>query len=118
VGEDVLEQKIEKIASQVKDMKKAVFNLVDPRSLLTQILHILVNNAGVIFVGTVLSTPEEAWDRVMGVNVKGVYLCSRYAIPVMSRQGGGSIINIDSVLGLVGSINDAAYVASKGAVVQ
>jgi NAD(P)-dependent dehydrogenase (short-subunit alcohol dehydrogenase family) len=54
----------------------------------------------------------------MGVNVKGVYLCSRYAIPVMSRQGGGSIINIDSVLGLVGSINDAAYVASKGAVVQ
>ncbi|HKM77179.1 MAG TPA: glucose 1-dehydrogenase [Candidatus Bathyarchaeia archaeon] len=81
-------------------------------------LDVLFNNAGIIVAGTVVSTPEDAWDRVMEVNVKGVYLCSKYAIPVMVRQGGGSIVNTASVLGLVASKDDSAYVTSKGAVVQ
>src|SRR5690242_9768841 len=52
-------------------------------------IDILVNNAGVGVAGTVLSTAEEDWDRIFAVNVKGIYQCSRYAIPEMIKQGGG-----------------------------
>ena len=81
-------------------------------------LDILVNNAGVIFPDrTVVNTSEEEWDQTMDVNVKGVYLTSRYAIPHMTDNGGGVIINTASVWGLVGGNGAAAYCASKGAVV-
>jgi len=81
-------------------------------------LHVLVNNAG---IGAVLSrvedTAPEAWDQVMAVNAKGVFLGTRAAIPAMRRAGGGSIINISSQLGLVGMDNSSPqYQSSKGAV--
>ena len=79
-------------------------------------LDILVNNAGVSHRAGVEETTSEAWDKVMDVNVKGVFLGTQAAIPEMRKAGGGSIINISSIYGLVGSGGSAAYHASKGAV--
>ena len=80
-------------------------------------LEILVNNAGVSGGrGTLEDTTVEAWDRVMDINAKGVFLGTKAAIPEMRKAGGGSIINISSVYGLVGSAGSTAYHASKGAV--
>jgi NAD(P)-dependent dehydrogenase (short-subunit alcohol dehydrogenase family) len=81
-------------------------------------LDILFNNAGIIRRATVLQTTEEEWDRVMAVNVKSIFLCSKYAIPVMAQAGGGVIVNTASGWGLVGGREAAAYCASKGAVVN
>ena len=79
-------------------------------------LDVLVNNAGYGITGSVVETEEEAWDALMAVNVRGVFLCSKYAIPVMKRNGGGVIVNTASVVAAVGIANRAAYCASKGAV--
>jgi NAD(P)-dependent dehydrogenase (short-subunit alcohol dehydrogenase family) len=80
-------------------------------------LNVLVNNAGILLRAKIEATTEEDWDRIMAVNVKGVFLGTKAAIPAMRHAGGGSIINISSVAGLVGSPqNTAAYSATKGAV--
>ena len=80
-------------------------------------LDVLVNNAGVSGRSMVEDTRVEDWDRVMDINAKGVFLGTRYAIPEMQKVGGGSIINISSQLGLVGTDNSSPqYQASKGAV--
>ena len=79
-------------------------------------LDILVNNAGVSQRGGVEETTSEAWDKVMDINVKGVFLGTQAVIPEMRKAGGGSIINISSIYGLVGSGGSAGYHASKGAV--
>lgn len=78
---------------------------------------VLVNNAGI--GGANKPTHEltlEEWEQVQAVNVKGVFLCTKYAIPQMKAAGGGSIINISSVYGLVGAPDVPPYHASKGAV--
>jgi cyclopentanol dehydrogenase len=80
-------------------------------------LNVLVNNAGILFRAKIEETAEEDWDRIMAVNVKGVFLGTKCAIPAMRQAGGGSIINISSTAGLVGSPGEtAAYTATKGAV--
>jgi NAD(P)-dependent dehydrogenase (short-subunit alcohol dehydrogenase family) len=79
-------------------------------------LDVLFNNAGIWRGGTILDISEEDWDRTMSVNVKGIYLVSRYAVQQMMRQESGSIINAASVAALRGSPMSAAYHASKGAV--
>jgi len=79
-------------------------------------LDVLVNNAGYGITGTVVATDEAAWDALMAVNVRGVFLCSKYAIPVMKTNGGGVIVNTASVVASVGIADRAAYCASKGAV--
>ena len=80
-------------------------------------LDIVVNNAGVGGDrGRLESTTVEAWDRIMDINAKGVFLGTKAAIPEMRKAGGGSIVNISSVYGLVGSGGSSAYHASKGAV--
>jgi NAD(P)-dependent dehydrogenase (short-subunit alcohol dehydrogenase family) len=79
-------------------------------------LDVLFNNAGIWRGGTILDISEEDWDRTMAVNVKGLYLVSRYAVQQMMRQGSGSIVNAASVAALRGSPMSAAYNASKGAV--
>ena len=80
-------------------------------------LDILVNNAGITGgIGHLEDTTSEDWDRVMDINAKGVFLGTKAAIPEMRKAGGGSIINISSVYGLVGSGGSTAYHASKGAV--
>ena len=79
-------------------------------------LDILVNNAGIWRRGHVLETSSDQWDEIMDVNAKGVFLGTKAVIPEMRKAGGGSIINISSTAGLVGSKTSAAYSASKGAV--
>jgi 3(or 17)beta-hydroxysteroid dehydrogenase len=79
-------------------------------------LDVLVNNAGIIIVADIESTTVEQWRKVMAVNAEGVFLGCKHAIPVMRRSGGGSIVNISSTAGLVGTAPFAAYSASKGAV--
>ncbi len=78
-------------------------------------VHILFNNAGIIRRANVLSTTEEEWDRVMAVNVKSIFLMSKYVIPYMEKAG-GSIINTSSGWGLKGGGDAVSYCASKGAV--
>jgi len=80
-------------------------------------LHVLVNNAGILIRKNIEDTTEEDWDRIMGINVKGVFLGTKHAIPAMRSSGGGSIINISSTAGLVGSPDGSpSYTATKGAV--
>jgi meso-butanediol dehydrogenase/(S,S)-butanediol dehydrogenase/diacetyl reductase len=79
-------------------------------------VDVLVNNAGYGTFGTVVDIDEQEWDDLMATNVRGVYLCCKYVIPVMRAQGGGVIVNVASVVAAVGIRNRAAYVASKGAV--
>jgi len=79
-------------------------------------LDILVNNAGISHIGTIEDTAPEDLDRIYRVNVVGVYLCARAALPVMLRQGGGVILNMASVASLIGIPDRFAYSMSKGAV--
>src|SRR5205807_2500109 len=80
-------------------------------------LDVLFNNAGIIRRATVVDLSEQDWDCVMQVNVKSVFLMSRFAIPVMAEKDGGVIINTASGWGLTGGSKAAVYCASKGAVV-
>ncbi len=79
-------------------------------------LDILINNAGIFPMEKVEDTTPESWDQVMDINAKGVFLGTKAAIPAMRQSGGGSIINLSSIAGLVGSSYSASYNASKGAV--
>ncbi len=80
-------------------------------------LDVLVNNAAIQILGRLDETSEEDWDRLQAVNLKGVFLCTKYAIPELRRAGGGAIVNIASILGLVGDPDLAAYCAMKGGVI-
>ena len=79
-------------------------------------LNVLVNNAAIWRKGLVEDTSLEDWDDIFAVNARGVFLGTKLAIPEMRKAGGGSIINVSSVAGLVGSPRSTAYSASKGAV--
>jgi 2-keto-3-deoxy-L-fuconate dehydrogenase len=79
-------------------------------------LDILVNNAGIAHVGTIEQTTPDDMDRLYRVNVLGVYLCARAAVPIMLSQGGGVILNMASVASLVGLPDRFAYSMTKGAV--
>ena len=79
-------------------------------------LHILVNNAGVFNTAGVEHTTEAEWQSIVDVNQKGVWLGMKAAVPALRRAGGGSIVNISSIFGLIGSGGSAAYHGTKGAV--
>ena len=126
---DVLEEEGRRVAAQIGEAGgKAIFLALDVTSesqwqdaIAATVaefgkLDILVNNAGIGGHGTVENTTVADWDRVMDINAKGVFLGTKSAIPELRRAGGGSIINISSIYGLVGSATSAAYHASKGAV--
>ncbi len=80
-------------------------------------LDILINNAGIYAEADVVEATEEEWDRILDVNLKGVFLCSKYSIPEMIKGGGGSIVNIGSEAGIVGIQNQVAYNVSKSGVI-
>jgi NAD(P)-dependent dehydrogenase (short-subunit alcohol dehydrogenase family) len=93
------------------------------QAMVERVLHeydgidILFNNAGILFMGTVLETDLKNWTRVMDINLTGTFLCSRAVLPHMIERGGGSIINMTSSTGAHDAApNIAAYVASKGGV--
>jgi NAD(P)-dependent dehydrogenase (short-subunit alcohol dehydrogenase family) len=81
-------------------------------------LDVVVNNAGVTIVGPAHELPEEEWDRGLAINLKSVYLVSRAAWPIFKRRGAGCIISTSSIAGLWGTPNNAAYGASKAAVIM
>ena len=81
-------------------------------------IDVLVNNAGIHLEGTVLTTPLEAWERVMRVNLTGAFLCAKHVLPSMLERGGGSVVNVASEAGLVGIAGQTAYNVSKAALVS
>jgi len=97
-------------ASDVKRMVKgalAKFGRID----------VVFNNAGILVEGTVENVSEKDWDRIMSINVKGIFLMCKEVVPIMLKQGKGAIVNNASCSGLVGDRSAIAYNASKGAVV-
>jgi NAD(P)-dependent dehydrogenase (short-subunit alcohol dehydrogenase family) len=81
-------------------------------------INILVNSAGITKRLPPLDFPEEDFDRIIAVNLKGTFLCCQAAARQMAQQGGGKIVNLTSIGGMVGLPNTVAYCASKGGVVQ
>lgn len=98
--------------SKASDAQK----LVDAALEKFQRINVLVNNAAVLLPGTAESLSEEDFDQTFSINVRGLWLLSRAVLPQMRAAGGGSIVNIASVLSMVGARNRVAYAASKGAV--
>jgi len=80
-------------------------------------IDVLVNNAGILREGTAEETTQEMWEEVLAVNLRGVFLGCRQAIPAMRARGGGAIVNVASIDGLHGNHRHVAYAASKGGVV-
>ena len=80
-------------------------------------IDILVNNAGIFTQALVENLSVKDWDRVLGVNLRGTFLCTHFVLPHMLNQGGGRIINIASQLGYIGGTEVAHYSASKGGVI-
>jgi 3-oxoacyl-[acyl-carrier protein] reductase len=80
-------------------------------------VDILVNNAGIFTEHKVESMPIEDWDRVLGVNLRGTFLCTRFLLPQMLERGSGRIINIASQLGQIGGVDASHYAASKAGVI-
>ncbi len=80
-------------------------------------VDILICNAGICFSGLMSMLPEEDWDRIFDVNVKGIYHCVNAAMPSFLKKQSGSIVTVSSMWGRVGSSCEAAYSATKGAVI-
>jgi len=80
-------------------------------------IDILVNNAGIVKDNLLLRMPDEAWDEVINTNLRGAYLCTKFALRSMINQGWGRIINIASLAGLTGSPGQSNYAASKGGLI-
>jgi NAD(P)-dependent dehydrogenase (short-subunit alcohol dehydrogenase family) len=94
------------------DMRRAVAAAVSQHSG----VDILACCAGIQRYGTVVDTPEDVWDDVLDINLKGIYLASKYAIPEMKKRGGGAIVAISSIQSYASQTGVAAYTASKGAI--
>ena len=81
-------------------------------------MDILVNNAGIYFQGNVFDTPLEVWNRIIGVNLTGAFLCTKYAAEEMRKKGSGVIVNVASEAGLIGIKGQVVYNVSKGGMIQ
>jgi NAD(P)-dependent dehydrogenase (short-subunit alcohol dehydrogenase family) len=99
--------------SSETDVKRMVEQVVAQRGR----LDILVNNAGIYIQGDVTQTDLEDWNRIMAVNLTGAFLCTRYAVPAMLKNGGGVIVNVASEAGLVGIKGQVAYNVSKAGMI-
>ncbi|HEV2238229.1 MAG TPA: glucose 1-dehydrogenase [Ktedonobacterales bacterium] len=134
IATDSLEQPLSELATEVKDAGGALVAVPgdvavseDVRRVIAAgvaeygALHVLFNNAGIMPGDdtSVVDTTEDAWQRVMDVNLKGVFLCCKHGIPELLKSGGGSIINIASFTALMGcTVPQDAYTASKGGIVS
>ncbi len=122
---ELTEQHAKEAASEIKKSGGSVVthecNVADQKEVSATFekigaIHILVNNAGIAHIGKADTTPEEDFDRVITVNVKGVYNCLQAAIPQLRKSGGGAILNMASVAALTGLAERFAYSTSKGAI--
>jgi len=120
---EVLERVAEELARAGAEGKAVVCDVTDKRAVGEAVseteamfgsVNVLVNSAGTLSVSTVESVSEEEWNRVIETNLTGPFLMARAVLPSMRKAGGGSIVNIGSVLGLVAIKDRAAYCASKG----
>ncbi len=107
---------IEGSVASAEDVQGAIRRAVDAFGR----LNVLYSNAGIYWPGRdgpVTELPEDIWDTVINTNLKGMYLCAKYAVPQIIKAGGGSVINVASVAGTNGSPRAHAYGASKGGVI-
>jgi NAD(P)-dependent dehydrogenase (short-subunit alcohol dehydrogenase family) len=125
IPRELLSSAVQRLRAEGLDAYSVVGDVSDSasvRALVAEVLEshhrldIIVNSAAIQPYGTVQTTSETDWDRVLAVNLKGVYLTAHYGIPAMKRVGGGAIVNVASVQGIACQENVAAYAASKGAV--
>jgi 3-oxoacyl-[acyl-carrier protein] reductase len=120
-GEVVRE--IESCGGEAKALQGDIADAGDARHIVDETieafgaLHILVNNAGLTQDELLLRMSQEAWDRVMAVDLRGAYLCTKAALRPMIRQRWGRIINVASVAGLVGNAGQANYAAAKAGLI-
>ena len=99
--------------TQLEDVRRMVSDTVDALGS----LHILINNAGVLRPTAVIDIEEDEWDFVIGVNLKGTYLCSRAALPTMRGHGWGRIVNFSSTAGKnISTVGGAHYTAAKAGI--
>ena len=116
-------QEIESLGCEVILCKADVSDATAVREMTRQIVRqwgkidILVNNAGIVRDTFLLRMPDEAWDEVLNTNLRGAYLCTKYALRSMMEQGWGRIINVASLAGLVGNAGQANYSAAKGGLI-
>ncbi len=122
VAAEAVREECAKLGSEVRAIVADVSTSADAARMVDETvkafgrLDVLINNAGYGIAGNVVETDEKAWDDLMAVNVRGVFLCAKYAIPAMMANGGGAIVNTASTVASIGIPNRAAYCASKGAV--
>jgi NAD(P)-dependent dehydrogenase (short-subunit alcohol dehydrogenase family) len=123
--EDQVEQAVDDLRAQNLEVRGIRADVTSPDDMMQFVafaaetyggVDILVNSAGVQRYGTVVETEEDVWDEVLGVNLKGMYLSSKHAIPEMRERGGGAIVNVSSVQAFASQKGVAAYTASKGGV--
>ena len=126
VNMELLEQTAEEIRGMDKDVlvfKADVTSSTEVQNMLDKILDkfkkldILINNAGITRDSLILRMPEEDWDRVIAVNLKGSFVCTKAAAKVMLKQRFGKIINLASIIGIMGNIGQANYSASKAGII-
>lgn len=127
INEALVKEKANELSEaggHVVGFKCDVSNEEDCRTVTAEIvkkfdrIDVLFNNAGIIVRKTVVEHTSDEWDRVVDVSLKGIFLLSKYVIPIMEKSGGGSIINTGSGWGLKGGDNSASYCAAKAGVVN
>ncbi|MGE4357895.1 MAG: 3-oxoacyl-[acyl-carrier-protein] reductase [Candidatus Omnitrophota bacterium] len=99
--------------SNNEEVERAVANILDNYKR----IDILINNAGITRDALILRMDETEWDRVISVNLKSVFNCTKAVAKVMLKQKGGKIINISSIIGLIGNLGQANYAASKAGII-
>jgi len=114
---------IEALGRKSLPIKANVAASADVTAMIDQVVEkfgkidILVNNAGITRDGLILRMKDEDWDLVLSINLKGAFLCTKSALKYMTKQRGGTIINIASIVGAMGNAGQANYVASKAGLI-
>ncbi|WP_271629532.1 3-oxoacyl-[acyl-carrier-protein] reductase [Caldicellulosiruptor sp. DIB 104C] len=118
-----LKEEIEKLGVKALTIKCDVSNSEEVNAMFSQIekefgrLDILVNNAGITKDGLILRMNKEDFDKVIAINLKGAFLCAKAASKIMVKQREGNIINISSVVGIIGNVGQTNYAASKAGII-
>ncbi|GAB3681627.1 glucose 1-dehydrogenase [Saccharopolyspora tripterygii] len=125
VQESALEELGEELRGKGHQVAECVLDVTSPEAWSTAVqkaetqygrLNVVVNNAGILTMAGVEDTDLDTWNQIVAVNQTGTWLGMKAAVPALRRAGGGSIVNISSIFGLIGSGGAAAYQATKGAV--
>jgi 3-oxoacyl-[acyl-carrier protein] reductase len=109
-------RRVTAIAADVRDGEQVAAMVTQVQTELGRV-DVLVNNAGITRDGLLLRMKEEDWDLVLDINLKGAFHCSKAVLPIMTRQRRGRIVNIASIIGVMGNAGQANYAASKAALI-